>query len=102
MRSRWRCGSTVYSRFGSFVPLRKKKATTALTASAPGGGSLASTGGSLQCLMQIAYLAANCCDAIHGLLSRFVGRLCLDRERMDVALHQVLDRRVNQSMPSHR
>ena len=35
-------------------------------------------------------------------LSRFVGRQRLDRQRVDIALHQIVDRRVNQPMPGHR
>src|ERR1700733_8576004 len=79
----------------------QKKSDYGHLASAPGGGSLASTERSHQFLMYFAPINVVAASQYRS-LSRFVGRQRLDRQRMNIALHQIVDCRVNQSMPGHR
>src|SRR5258707_6885333 len=96
MRSGWRCGSRVYSKIGSFGLLRKKKAATAILASAPGGGSLASTGRSHQYLMLNVRAKKGVAAKQHDVMSPSVRRQCFYGERMNVGFHEVVDGGIDQ------
>src|ERR1700690_3418111 len=79
----------------------QKKSDYGQVADAPGGGSLASTGGISPIFDAVRVCPARCCIAISTGARASIGGQRFNRQRVNIGLQEVCHRSVNQPVPRH-